>query len=44
MSLWKEIEGSEGVDRVPSGEEFFEIARECCRVAGDVGDLRRVEI
>ena len=44
MSLWKEIECGEGLNRIAACEEFFEIARERGGIAGDVRDLRGMEI
>src|SRR5689334_20013774 len=38
MSLWEKVETKYSVYDVTAGEEFFEIACKCGRVAGDVGD------
>ena len=44
MSLWKEIEGGEGLNHITACEQFLQVARERGGVAGDVGDLCGVEI
>ena len=44
VSLWKQIKRGDGIDHVSTGEQFLQIACEGGGVAGDVGDLRGVEI
>src|ERR1044072_6275494 len=43
MSLRKEIETADRIDRVAAGNELPQIASECGRVTGDVRNLARVK-
>ena len=44
VGLGEEVEAADSIDSIAAGEEFFEIAREGWRVAGNVGDRGGMEI